>query len=57
MCGFTAYLHSASVPKNRDGQFPVLDLDDSLTLIHHRGPDGRGNYYSPDGRCGKITRH
>ncbi|KAI8335003.1 asparagine synthetase [Chlamydoabsidia padenii] len=52
MCGFTVYLHGSSVSRNGDGQFPELALDESLDLINHRGPDGRGVYVSPNGRCG-----
>ncbi|CAO3590551.1 unnamed protein product [Absidia cylindrospora] len=29
-----------------------MDLDGSLNLINHRGPDSRGVYVSSDGRCG-----
>ncbi|KAF7722230.1 hypothetical protein EC973_003511 [Apophysomyces ossiformis] len=52
MCGFSAYLHfDSSVHDNSHGTFPALDMDGSLELLHHRGPDSRGKYISPDGRC------
>ncbi|KAG0171351.1 hypothetical protein DFQ28_005619 [Apophysomyces sp. BC1034] len=53
MCGFSAYFHfDNSSQENGSNGFPELDLDESLTLIKHRGPDSRGTYVSPDGRCG-----
>ncbi|KAI8089925.1 putative asparagine synthase [Halteromyces radiatus] len=52
MCGFTAYLHFDTVSKDGGVHLPALDLESSLDLIHHRGPDSRGIYISSDGRCG-----
>jgi asparagine synthase (glutamine-hydrolysing) len=40
MCGIAVHFNSL-------GQATPLDLD----LIHHRGPDSRGEWHSPDGRC------
>jgi asparagine synthase (glutamine-hydrolysing) len=40
MCGIAVHFNSL-------GQAAGLDLD----LIHHRGPDSRGEWRSPDGRC------
>lgn len=40
MCGIAVHFNSL-------GQAAPLDLD----LIHHRGPDSRGDWRSPDGRC------
>jgi asparagine synthase (glutamine-hydrolysing) len=40
MCGIAVHFNSL-------GQATGLDLD----LIHHRGPDSRGEWRSPDGRC------
>lgn len=40
MCGIAVHFNSL-------GQAVALDLD----LIHHRGPDSRGQWRSPDGRC------
>jgi asparagine synthase (glutamine-hydrolysing) len=40
MCGIAVHFNSA-------GQATPLDLN----LIHHRGPDSRGEWTSPDGRC------
>ncbi|KAG0172729.1 hypothetical protein DFQ28_007436 [Apophysomyces sp. BC1034] len=53
MCGLSAYLHfdNSSQENGRVG-FPDMGLDESLRLIKHRGPDSRGTYISPDGRCG-----
>jgi asparagine synthase (glutamine-hydrolysing) len=53
MCGFTAYLQTGAISKDGDPVIPVLDLGGALDLINHRGPDARGIYISPDGRCGK----
>jgi asparagine synthetase B (glutamine-hydrolysing) len=53
MCGFTAYLQIGAISKDGDPVAPVLDLGGALDLINHRGPDARGIYISPDGRCGK----
>lgn len=49
MCGFSSYFHFDTI----DNEFPNLDIDTSLQYIHHRGPDSRGKYISPNGRCGK----
>lgn len=49
MCGFCCYFHF-----DRPEGFPDLDLDTSLQYIHHRGPDAKSKYVSPDGRCGKV---
>ncbi|KAF7725810.1 hypothetical protein EC973_009233 [Apophysomyces ossiformis] len=55
MCGFSVYLHFDSSLQGSNGTgFPDLDLDASLNLINHRGPDDRGVYVTPDGRCGKV---
>jgi asparagine synthase (glutamine-hydrolysing) len=40
MCGIAVHFNSSG---------PVTPLD--LDLIHHRGPDSRGDWSSPDGRC------
>jgi asparagine synthase (glutamine-hydrolysing) len=40
MCGIAVHFNSF-------GEASRLDLD----LIHHRGPDSRGEWRSPDGRC------
>lgn len=40
MCGIAVHFNSS-------GGAAPLDLD----LIHHRGPDSRGDWRSPDGRC------
>src|SRR5215210_6736638 len=40
MCGIAVHFHSL-------GAAAPLDLE----LIHHRGPDSRGEWNSPDGRC------
>ncbi|KAI8639064.1 asparagine synthetase [Parasitella parasitica] len=49
MCGFCSYFHFDS--SSHYQEFPNLDLDTALQYIHHRGPDSRGTYMSPDGRC------
>ncbi|KAI8977412.1 asparagine synthase [Mycotypha africana] len=47
MCGFCCYFNFDT----SDNVYPNLDLDTALEYIHHRGPDSRGKYVSPDGRC------
>lgn len=54
MCGFSCYLHFDSYHCS-DTRFCDLDIDQSLELINHRGPDSRGKYLSPDRRCGKLA--
>ncbi|CAO3634478.1 unnamed protein product [Mucor fragilis] len=48
MCGLCSYFHF----DNSDNEFLNVDLDTALQYIHHRGPDSRGKYVSPNGRCG-----
>ncbi|KAI8089926.1 putative asparagine synthase [Halteromyces radiatus] len=53
MCGFSVYFHyQSSSSKDGDRHIPTLNLEKSLDLIHHRGPDARGTFVSTDGRCG-----
>ncbi|KAI8073971.1 asparagine synthetase [Gongronella butleri] len=51
MCGFSTYLYLDYDSKNGKPAFPRLDLDASLESIKSRGPDSRGTYVSPCGRC------
>jgi asparagine synthetase B (glutamine-hydrolysing) len=49
MCGISCYL------KFRSNTDPTpLNIDASLDTIRHRGPDERGVFTSPDGKCGKF---
>ncbi|KAF1805783.1 hypothetical protein V8B55DRAFT_1063740 [Mucor lusitanicus] len=50
MCGFCSYFHFDTSSQHQE--LPNLDLDTALQYIHHRGPDSRGKFISPDGRCG-----
>ena len=45
------------VELNGDDDYNKLakELDDSLDLIKHRGPDARGQWISPDKRVGPLT--
>lgn len=47
MCGIVAYLTTDAC---NDGS--ILDIDASLKLIQHRGPDGKGRWIDPMGRVG-----
>lgn len=42
---------AAEIPKARADI--AQELDDSLEVIEHRGPDSRGQWISPDGHVGK----
>lgn len=33
------------------------ELDQSLEMIAHRGPDSQGKWISEDNRVGKLSRH
>lgn len=50
MCGICCYFH---LEHSANG-YPNLDLDTALEYVNHRGPDSRGKYVSPNGRCGNI---
>ncbi|KAJ7502620.1 putative asparagine synthase [Mycena galericulata] len=51
MCGLTAVFHPNAVSRpSVDGI--KSELEASLELIKHRGPDSRGTYVSPDARIG-----
>ncbi|KAL1981504.1 hypothetical protein VTN96DRAFT_2533 [Rasamsonia emersonii] len=50
MCGLTAILSFRNRPDS-----PAVtekEIDDSLEIVKHRGPDARGQWISPDGRVG-----
>ncbi|KAJ7114619.1 putative asparagine synthase [Mycena crocata] len=51
MCGLTAVFHPDSVLRPPPGKLGC-DLEASLEIIKHRGPDSRGTYVSPDSRAG-----
>jgi asparagine synthase (glutamine-hydrolysing) len=46
MCGIAAILAPPSASVSPDA------LDRAVARLHHRGPDGRGRWISPDGRVG-----
>lgn len=53
MCGLTAILSFRNRPDS-----PAVtekEIDDSLEIVKHRGPDARGQWISPDGRVGKSV--
>ena len=61
MCGITASLTlQRSAPTNCDvkrrHETLTNEIDDSLDIVKHRGPDARGQWISADGRVGK-TEH
>ncbi|KAL4904609.1 hypothetical protein BDW74DRAFT_178703 [Aspergillus multicolor] len=58
MCGITAILsldggtNCLQVNNNVDPQLLHYQMDESLELVKHRGPDARGQWFSPDYRVG-----
>ncbi|KAL4883930.1 nucleophile aminohydrolase [Aspergillus karnatakaensis] len=58
MCGLTAILSldgRANCPQydnNTDPEVLSEQMDESLELVKHRGPDARGQWFSPDHRVG-----
>lgn len=48
---------SASVNGGDETARLAKELDDSLELIKHRGPDSRGQWISPDKRVGPLSIH
>ncbi|KAJ5180007.1 hypothetical protein N7492_003217 [Penicillium capsulatum] len=51
MCGITCTLHFHHQPKDV-GPKLESEIDESLDLVRHRGPDARGKWVSPDCRVG-----
>lgn len=52
MCGLTAILSFRNQPDSSPA-ITSKEIDDSLEIVKHRGPDARGQWISPDGRVGK----
>ncbi|PLB39027.1 asparagine synthetase B family protein [Aspergillus candidus] len=56
MCGLTAFLRLGgdNTPRNSEDNAQALSkqIDDSLELVKHRGPDARGQWLSEDLRVG-----
>ncbi|OJJ04830.1 hypothetical protein ASPVEDRAFT_86211 [Aspergillus versicolor CBS 583.65] len=54
MCGLTAVLclNGGACQNNVDSQALESQMDESLELVKHRGPDARGKWFSPDRRVG-----
>lgn len=54
MCGLTAVLclRGGACENNVDPQVLDRQMDESLELVKHRGPDARGQWFSPDHRVG-----
>ncbi|KJK68381.1 Glutamine amidotransferase domain protein [Aspergillus parasiticus SU-1] len=56
MCGLTAFLTVGGTPGcvhcANNGPGLEKQLEDSLDLVNHRGPDARGRWFSPDYRVG-----
>lgn len=60
MCGLTAFLRLGrdNTPRNSEDSPQTLgkQIDDSLELVKHRGPDARGQWLSEDLRVGMLYR-
>jgi asparagine synthase (glutamine-hydrolysing) len=57
MCGISAVLSLGSHPasSNQEHALPLDDeLNASLDLVQHRGPDARGTWTSDDGKVCKC---
>lgn len=57
MCGISVvcYPFTRSSSGNQHAErVKVEEIEQSLELIKHRGPDERGTYVSPDGRVGEY---
>ncbi|KAB8218387.1 hypothetical protein BDV33DRAFT_192769 [Aspergillus novoparasiticus] len=56
MCGLTAFLTVGGTPGcvhcANNGPGLEKQLEESLDLVNHRGPDARGRWFSPDHRVG-----
>lgn len=48
-------LKGATINGDVDENNLAKELDDSLEMIKHRGPDSRGQWISPDKRVGPLT--
>ena len=57
MCGLTAFVTVGGTPgcAHCANDFLGLEeqLEESLDLVNHRGPDARGRWFSPDHRVGR----
>lgn len=58
MCGISAFLsHPGKASSNErtkpQAQRVAAELEESLDLIAHRGPDGRGRWLSEDHQVGR----
>lgn len=57
MCGISAVLSLGGLPTSSSKEYssPLNDqIDASLDLIQHRGPDSRGTWTSNDGKVRKF---
>lgn len=58
MCGISAFIthpgHSRSPVLNGDAKQVVEELETSLDLIAHRGPDARGRWFSDNHHVGEF---
>lgn len=60
MCGISAFLcHSGKTGSNEQPnaqtRHVVDDLEHSLDLVGHRGPDARGRWFSDDHKVGRSN--
>lgn len=58
MCGISAFLSHTGVgcsnhPTKTQAEHAAAELENSLDLVGHRGPDARGRWLSDDHRVGK----
>lgn len=60
MCGISCVIsldrvRTHSVDCQVDSEVLAKQLDDSLELIKHRGPDSRGQWISSDNKVGTLS--
>lgn len=53
---YPANTHAVDLQYDAQATQIAKELDDSLDLIAHRGPDSRGQWISPDKRVGARPR-
>jgi asparagine synthase (glutamine-hydrolysing) len=61
MCGISAFLchpgkASSNEQANAQTRHVVDELEHSLDLVGHRGPDARGRWFSDDHKVGRSHR-
>jgi asparagine synthase (glutamine-hydrolysing) len=60
MCGLTAFFTvnggSGCKQCGNDAHKVERQMEESLDIVNHRGPDARGRWFSPDHQVGKYSQ-